>query len=1602
MGFVSFLKLGLKCFFDFLAWPLFALVCPLYASVQAIESNSNSDMRNLVAYWIVFSLISLFELAFAKLIEWLPFWPYMKLMAICWLGIPNFKGACYVYECLIHSCLSVNLQGVIKRFVKHKDDLPLNAESFLAVAERYVKENGSEELEKLTDRSRHTTPNIDEEDVKAVTNTEEKETATAIQTFEEPNVAKEDAKAVDPKEKILSDSTHWSRFEEPYVANENAKAGELNEKNPTAATEQVNCVEPNLIQTEKKTVAASEIIEKMVTQDVRESKVVEVPAVAGGGGENKVTEIPSSEYVQREWTACHLTTMCEKNFQSHLQGRKHKAKLAAEEKEIQTFKEANVAKEDAKAMESKEKIPSDSTQRSKSKDPNVANKNTKAGELNEKNPTAAIEQVNCVEPNLIQTEKKTVAASEIIEKTVTQDLRENKVVEVPAAAAGGGENKVTEVPASENVQREWTCAACHVTTMCEKNFQSHLQGRKHKAKFVAEEKEIQTIKEANVAKEDAKAVESKEKIPSDSTQWSKFKDSNVANKNNIAGELSEKNPAAATEQVNCVEPNLIQTEKKTVAASEIIEKTVTQDVRENKVVEVPAAAAGGGENKFMEIPASEDVQREWTCAACQVTTMCEKNFQSHLQGRKHKAKFAAEEKEIQTIQEANVAKGDAKVVESKEKIPSDSTQWSKFKDPNVANKNTKAGELSEKNPAAATEQVNCVEPNLIQTEKKTVAASEIIEKTVTQDVRENKVVEVPAAAAGGGENKFMEIPASEDVQREWTCAACQVTTMCEKNFQSHLQGRKHKAKFAAEEKEIQTIKEANVAKGDAKVVESKEKIPSDSTQWSKFKDPNVANKNTKAGELSEKNPAAAIEQVNCVEPNLIQTEKKTVAAREIIEKTVTQDVRENKVLEVPAVAAGGGENKVTEIPASEYVQREWTCAACHLTTMCEKNFQSHLQGRKHKAKLAAEEKEIQTFKEANVAKEDAKVVESKEKIPSDSTQWSKFKDPNVANKNIKAGELNEKNPGATMEQVNCVEPNLNQTEKKTFAASGIIEKTVTQDVRQNKVMEVPAAAAGGGENKVTEIPALENVQREWTYAACQVTTMCEKNFQSHLQGRKHNAEFAVEGKEIQVKCVEELNLAQPEKKTVAARETKEQDKCVEDPNLAQTEKKTVASIESKGKTVTAAVRENIVVEVPAATSGGGENKDVEKPALENVQKEWTCAICQVTTTCEASLMSHLYGRKHRATCAELQASKQSNKDKGCSSSTANQEQPKKPNNQNKSKKKEDKVQVNQTSEQYKQKEVNNTTGYGVNNNSQLWCIICNVKCLSEVDVASHLKGKRHLSQVQKMLDSLGGGLPFWPYMKLMAICWLGLPHFNGACYVYECLIRLIRPCLSANPQGVIKQFVKHKEDIPLNAENFLAMAEMYVKENESEALEKLIDRKIAKEKVETKEIVEAKEMAAAIQSKFKEPNVAEEDAKIVEPKEKIPAASTQWSKFKEPNVAKENAKAGELNEKNPAAATEQVKCVEEPNLSQTEKKTVASIKIEEKTMIEAVGENEVVDLLLQLVVERSKSRRDPLRRMFRKSGCVLFVRAESNQASTRAACLQQPIRSPQSPFLVIG
>ncbi|KAJ9705503.1 hypothetical protein PVL29_003508 [Vitis rotundifolia] len=105
MGVMNVLKFSAACF-DLLGWPLFALGYPLCSSIWVIETNSISDIRKLVTYWVLFSLISLFDHAFAKLLEWIPFWPYIKLMIICCLVMPHFDGSYYVYK---HLCEELNV-----------------------------------------------------------------------------------------------------------------------------------------------------------------------------------------------------------------------------------------------------------------------------------------------------------------------------------------------------------------------------------------------------------------------------------------------------------------------------------------------------------------------------------------------------------------------------------------------------------------------------------------------------------------------------------------------------------------------------------------------------------------------------------------------------------------------------------------------------------------------------------------------------------------------------------------------------------------------------------------------------------------------------------------------------------------------------------------------------------------------------------------------------------------------------------------------------------------------------------------------------------------------------------------------------------------------------------------------------------------------------------------------------------------------------------------------------------------------------------------------------------------------------------------------------
>ncbi|KAF7809147.1 HVA22-like protein c [Senna tora] len=67
---------------------------PFICFDKAIETRSITDDQQWLTYWVLYSLITLFELTFAKACHL----ALCQLILSCWLVLPQFNGAAYVYK----------------------------------------------------------------------------------------------------------------------------------------------------------------------------------------------------------------------------------------------------------------------------------------------------------------------------------------------------------------------------------------------------------------------------------------------------------------------------------------------------------------------------------------------------------------------------------------------------------------------------------------------------------------------------------------------------------------------------------------------------------------------------------------------------------------------------------------------------------------------------------------------------------------------------------------------------------------------------------------------------------------------------------------------------------------------------------------------------------------------------------------------------------------------------------------------------------------------------------------------------------------------------------------------------------------------------------------------------------------------------------------------------------------------------------------------------------------------------------------------------------------------------------------------------------------
>ncbi|XP_019195244.1 PREDICTED: HVA22-like protein e [Ipomoea nil] len=93
-----------------IAGPATTLLYPLYASVVAIESTSKLDDEQWLAYWILYSFLTLVEMVFQPILQWIPIWYDVKLVFVAWLVLPQFRGAAFIYETFVR-------EKVIKKYV---------------------------------------------------------------------------------------------------------------------------------------------------------------------------------------------------------------------------------------------------------------------------------------------------------------------------------------------------------------------------------------------------------------------------------------------------------------------------------------------------------------------------------------------------------------------------------------------------------------------------------------------------------------------------------------------------------------------------------------------------------------------------------------------------------------------------------------------------------------------------------------------------------------------------------------------------------------------------------------------------------------------------------------------------------------------------------------------------------------------------------------------------------------------------------------------------------------------------------------------------------------------------------------------------------------------------------------------------------------------------------------------------------------------------------------------------------------------------------------------------------------------------------------------
>ncbi|XP_050208783.1 uncharacterized protein LOC130014484 isoform X2 [Mercurialis annua] len=276
--------------------------------------------------------------------------------------------------------------------------------------------------------------------------------------------------------------------------------------------------------------------------------------------------------------------------------------------------------------------------------------------------------------------------------------------------------------------------------------------------------------------------------------------------------------------------------------------------------------------------------------------------------------------------------------------------------------------------------------------------------------------------------------------------------------------------------------------------------------------------------------------------------------------------------------------------------------------------------------------------------------------------------------------------------------------------------------KQASEIKTPASALLGSReivnSAVRDIPDKQHskpVRKMWMCSVCPETATSVTDFVSHLQGKQHID--ACEKQKLKEQMLKSKISPPPDAGCNLFE--KLQSNSIQTPWSCTVCRVTVTSKMDLISHFQGRRHENALMQLKnkIETSRNSIFSDKMEKETESrrtdFQIPWTCGTCMVIIKGEASLVSHLQGKRHLNACDKAKCLKQTSVGQK-SSPFGNASLPE-----------------NTTGSTAKQqvKQVNMKSGFVEIRNSLWWCTICNISCNSEGNMNYHLNGSKHLANV---------------------------------------------------------------------------------------------------------------------------------------------------------------------------------------------------------------------------------------------------------------------------------